>query len=95
MHEVYHAPKGHWENIYVNNHLTGLGMHLKPPRCPSRCIADTDTLSPLANTTARMTLDGQSIRPLFDARRGGMRTQQGRLGRSDGADNEKYGKQPY
>jgi hypothetical protein len=28
MHEVYHAPKGHWENIYANNHLTGIG---KPP----------------------------------------------------------------
>jgi len=22
-HEVYHAPKGHWENIYVNSHLSG------------------------------------------------------------------------
>jgi len=22
-HEVYHAPKGHWENIYVNSHVTG------------------------------------------------------------------------
>lgn len=26
MHEMYHAPKGHWENIYANNHLTGLCM---------------------------------------------------------------------
>lgn len=26
MHELYHAPRGHWENIYANNHLTGLGM---------------------------------------------------------------------
>ncbi|KAM7184107.1 protein of unknown function (DUF4188) domain containing protein [Naviculisporaceae sp. PSN 640] len=25
MHEVYHAPKKHWESIYVNFHLTGLG----------------------------------------------------------------------
>jgi hypothetical protein len=25
MHEVYHAPKGHWENIFINNHLTGIG----------------------------------------------------------------------
>ncbi|KAK4445364.1 hypothetical protein QBC34DRAFT_413389 [Podospora aff. communis PSN243] len=24
MHEVYHAPKGHWENIFINNHLTGI-----------------------------------------------------------------------
>lgn len=24
-HEVYHAPRGCWENIYVNYHLTGIG----------------------------------------------------------------------
>jgi len=23
-HEVYHAPKGHWENIFVNTHVTGV-----------------------------------------------------------------------
>lgn len=23
-HEVYHVPKGHWENIYVNSHLSGI-----------------------------------------------------------------------
>ncbi|KAK5661870.1 hypothetical protein OQA88_9978 [Cercophora sp. LCS_1] len=44
MHEVYHAPKGHWENIFVNNHLTGI-----------------------ANTVARVDIDGQKMRPLFDA----------------------------
>jgi hypothetical protein len=25
MHEVYQAPKDHWENVYINNHLTGIG----------------------------------------------------------------------
>jgi hypothetical protein len=25
MHEVYQAPKNQWENIYINNHLTGFG----------------------------------------------------------------------
>jgi hypothetical protein len=25
MHEVYQAPKNHSENIYINNHLTGIG----------------------------------------------------------------------
>lgn len=25
MHEVYQAPKNHWENIFINNHLTGIG----------------------------------------------------------------------
>lgn len=26
MHEVYEAPKGHWENIHMNNQLVGLCM---------------------------------------------------------------------
>jgi len=24
FHEVYHAPKGHWENIYINSHVSGI-----------------------------------------------------------------------
>ncbi|GAB1317880.1 Monooxygenase [Madurella fahalii] len=72
MHEVYHAPKGHWENIYGNNHITGI-----------------------AKTNALVTIDGQPARPLFDANRGSLRTQLGRLGRGDGAENEKYGPSPY
>lgn len=28
MHEVYQAPKDHWENIYINNHLTGIGQSI-------------------------------------------------------------------
>ncbi|PNY29082.1 Uncharacterized protein TCAP_01017, partial [Tolypocladium capitatum] len=24
MHEVYNAPRNHWENIFINNHLTGI-----------------------------------------------------------------------
>jgi hypothetical protein len=23
-HEIYHAPPGHWESIYVNSHLSGI-----------------------------------------------------------------------
>jgi hypothetical protein len=23
-HEIYHAPKGHWENIYMNSHVSGI-----------------------------------------------------------------------
>ncbi len=37
MHEVYHAPKGHWENIYANSHLTGIGMPPNQPMPPSKC----------------------------------------------------------
>lgn len=25
MHEVYQAPKNQWENVFINNHLTGIG----------------------------------------------------------------------
>ncbi|ODM23776.1 hypothetical protein SI65_01365 [Aspergillus cristatus] len=71
-HEVYHAPKGCWENIYVNYHLTGI---------------------------ANMRIDVKSseggVRPIVDASRGGLRTQTGRLAKSDGADNDKYGIDPY
>jgi len=28
MHEVYEAPKKNWENIFINNHQTGLGKFL-------------------------------------------------------------------
>ncbi|RJE23450.1 hypothetical protein PHISCL_04208 [Aspergillus sclerotialis] len=34
-------------------------------------------------------------RPIVDARRGGMRSQTGRMSRSAGDDNEKYGPEPY
>jgi heme-degrading monooxygenase HmoA len=26
MHEVYSAPKKNWENIFINYHLTGIGV---------------------------------------------------------------------
>jgi len=28
MHEMYHSPKGHWENIFINNHPTGIGKSI-------------------------------------------------------------------
>lgn len=31
MHEMYHAPKKHWESIYVSSHLTGLGEYIYDP----------------------------------------------------------------
>ncbi|EYE99719.1 monooxygenase fmaE [Aspergillus ruber CBS 135680] len=71
-HEVYHAPRGCWENIYVNYHLTGIG-----------------------NMRADMKSPEEGVRPIVDARKGGLRTQMGRLAKGDGADNEKYGVDPY
>jgi len=37
----------------------------------------------------------EGMRPIVDASRGGLRTQAGRLAKSDGTDNEKYGVDPY
>ena len=34
MHELYYAPKGHWENIYHNFKPIGLGKVF----CESRCL---------------------------------------------------------
>ncbi|KAL4891426.1 hypothetical protein BDV59DRAFT_182636 [Aspergillus ambiguus] len=72
MHEVYHAPKGHWENIYINNHLVGVSA-----------IRATGKTS------------GGELPPILDASRGSLRSQMGRIGRSDGTDNDIYGPEPY
>lgn len=37
----------------------------------------------------------EGVRSIVDARKGGLRTQTGRLAKGDGADNEKYGVDPY
>jgi hypothetical protein len=91
MHEVYHAPAGHWENIWINNHLSGIGEL-------SSCLGcrEEDMLTIVAATVARMDgPDGQRLRPLFEAGRGPLRTHLGRLGGGDGGENEKYGEEKY
>ncbi|KAK8859418.1 hypothetical protein PGQ11_010152 [Apiospora arundinis] len=71
-HELYMVPAGHWENIAINSHPTGLsGMNVSV-RCE----------------------DGWT-RPIFDASKLNLRTTMGRLGRTDGSDNERYGPDPY
>lgn len=40
-------------------------------------------------------INGVPTRPLFEAGRGGLRTQKGRLGHGDGTEHEKYGPSPY
>ncbi|KAK7964108.1 hypothetical protein PG996_008200 [Apiospora saccharicola] len=71
QHELYNVPPGHWENIYVNAHPSGLAID-----APVRC-------------------ERGWTRPLFDARKLSLKTTMGRLGRSDGTDNDKYGPEPY
>ncbi|KAK7911927.1 hypothetical protein PG985_014408 [Apiospora marii] len=72
QHELYNVPPGHWENVYVNAHPSGLAAVDAPVRC-----------------------EGGWTRPLFDARKLNLKTTNGRLGRSDGSDNDKYGPEPY
>lgn len=49
----------------------------------------------VANINAMVRTEEGWTRPIVDARRGGLRTQRGRMNTSDGRDNEKYGSEPY
>lgn len=93
MHEVYQAPKNHWENIYINNHLTGIGgssfaFYL--------CIMNSWAKIWIAATQSifRIGAENQNaenmwINPIFDAEKGKLKTHKGRLQKTDGDDNEK------
>lgn len=91
MHEVYQAPKGGWENIYINSHLSGIGRF--DPSGLVDAIGTDDSI--IADIRAPVNWPEEGIRPLADAKRGSLRTQTGRMSRGDGADNEKYGPEPY
>lgn len=41
-------------------------------------------------TCARMNIDGEMVKPVFEANRGVMRTSIGRVGRGTGDENDKY-----
>ncbi|KAJ5128650.1 hypothetical protein N7448_002369 [Penicillium atrosanguineum] len=74
MHEVYQAPKNHWENIYINNHLTGIvaaTQSIFRPRAGSDNVQNT------------------WIRPIFDASTGRLKTHKGRIEETEGNDNER------
>ncbi|KAK8079000.1 hypothetical protein PG994_002807 [Apiospora phragmitis] len=49
----------------------------------------------LAGMNALVRCNGGWTRPLFDASKMNLRTTMGRLGHTDGTDNEKYGPEPY
>ncbi|KAK8116684.1 uncharacterized protein PG998_004965 [Apiospora kogelbergensis] len=49
----------------------------------------------LSGMNAPVRCEGGWTRPLFDARKLNLRTTMGRLGHTDGSDNEKYGPEPY
>lgn len=70
-HETYQVPKGNWETIYVNTHLTGL-------------------------SSSRMRLeDGRWASPVVDAKRGLLKTANGRMARSEAKEHDERGEDPY
>jgi hypothetical protein len=74
-HEVFAAPKGNWEGVYVNQY-------------PSFFMGTNHFV---------MDKEGNEgwVDPVTKANKGRMRTAKGRLGRSDGRENEVYGEEPY
>ncbi|KAJ6109927.1 hypothetical protein N7486_002162 [Penicillium sp. IBT 16267x] len=73
MHEVYQAPKSHWENIYINYHLTGIAAGIQSVFTPGD----------ESNHVEKMW-----IHPIFDASKGKFKTHKGRLEVTEGDDNE-------
>ena len=49
----------------------------------------------IANIGAMARTEEGWTRPIVDARKGSLRSQTGRMSRSAGDDNEKYGPEPY
>ncbi|KAJ5986653.1 hypothetical protein N7451_011018 [Penicillium sp. IBT 35674x] len=73
MHEVYQAPKNHWENIFINNHLTG--------------IAATQSIFTPGGESNNV--ENMWINPIFDASKGKLKTHKGRIEETEGDDHEK------
>ncbi|KAJ5554678.1 hypothetical protein N7513_004637 [Penicillium frequentans] len=73
MHEVYQAPKNHWENIFINNHLTG--------------IAATQSIFTTGGESEKV--EKMWINPIFDASKGKLKTHKGRIEETEGDDHEK------
>lgn len=93
MHEVYQAPKNHWENIYINNHLTGIGGS---SLAFCFCIMDSwakitkaATQSIFRTGTENKNAGNIWINPIFDAERGRLKTHKGRLQKGDCDDDKK------
>ena len=81
MHEIYEAPAGMWENVYLNFQPTDLGA---------------TTYLRRDGKMQGGKLAEQWISPLIDATRGRMRTGLGRRGQTHAAaDQDKFGEPPY
>jgi hypothetical protein len=81
MHEVFEAPRGMWEAVYINFQPTLLGA--------------TSYLKKGGKMEAGKVAD-EWVSPLVDANRGLMRTSNGRRGQTgEGADQDKFGTNYY
>jgi hypothetical protein len=81
MHEVFEAPKGMWETLYVNFQPTLLGA---------------TTYLRKGNKLEGGEVSDEWVSGLLDANRGLLRTNQGRRGQvHEEADRDKFGKNYY
>ena len=80
FHEIYHAGPKNWENIYVNFQPTLLGA--------TTYLKKGDKLE-------GGVVPEEWVSPLVDASRGKFRTSKGRLGWSQGHENDKLGANVY
>ncbi|KAK3312831.1 hypothetical protein B0H66DRAFT_381233 [Apodospora peruviana] len=98
IHDYAHGPvhrrAWNWWNSIVKTHPHLSIMHemYHVPKKNWENIYVNYHVTSLANMGARMNMNGESLRPLFDASRGALRTSKGRMGSGDGTDNEKYEK---
>ncbi|KAK6527379.1 hypothetical protein TWF281_010559 [Arthrobotrys megalospora] len=81
-HEVYVAPKGNWESIYINSAPTGLA-------------ATTFTVEPSEKAEGTAPGERSFASPIVDARGGLLKTSAGRMSRSQGTEHDSYNNDPY
>jgi hypothetical protein len=74
MHELYSAPAKGWENIYINQHRTGVGTYQS-----CRSTITFELIFVAANILRPVTINGQEYQPIANASRGTLSTQKGRL----------------
>jgi hypothetical protein len=93
-HEMFDAPAGRWESVHVNgapNMLAAAALARPLPGPADDDGGDDDEASAGAEGEGRV----QWVSVAVDATGGRLRTSRGRLGQSDGTDNDVYGEKGY
>ncbi|KAL2217069.1 hypothetical protein M432DRAFT_470453 [Thermoascus aurantiacus ATCC 26904] len=87
MHETYEVPPGHWENVYVNYHLSGMASVSYPVKVPVEQQQENEDDD---GQDAGEEEGGKEVKtetrwmsPLVDASRPDMRTRANRMGREE------------